>query len=187
MINRIRQPPNTRGGQFLPGILSIPFPGKHNRRCKSMNAIQKIINSFVQGPIYLVLFGLVFFGIGAGLAFKQYVLERDGAEAQGKVVSLDQSCDDDGCTYSPVVSFQTRGGKSVTFDSTYSSSPPAYDIGETVTVIYPPDAPEKAVIKGEGAVFRIIFMAVGGVVIAFGLYMFGGRLHASFSPGSQSL
>jgi hypothetical protein len=32
--------------------------------------------------------------------------------------------------------------------------------------------------------FRIIFMAVGGVIIAVGLFIFGGRVRESFAPGS---
>jgi hypothetical protein len=126
----------------------------------------------MQGPVYVIIFGLIFFGIGAGLSYKQYMLERDGASVQGEVVSLTTDCDEDGCSYSPVVRFNMQNGKSITFESTYSSSPPAYDVGEEVTVIYSPEAPEKAQIKGGGKVFRIVFTAVGGVIITFGLVFF---------------
>ena len=99
------------------------------------------------------------------------------------MVSLAQSCDDDGCTYSPVVRFKTQNGQSVSFESTYSSSPPAYNVGESVEVIYSPGDPEKAVIRGEGQVFRIIFMTVGGIVIIFGLGIFGSNVRDSFATG----
>jgi len=144
----------------------------------------KIYKSFSKalmgGPLYLILFGLVFFGIGAGLTYHQRALEGQGVQTQGKVIHLEESCDEDGCTYKPVVRFETQDGKSVSFQGTYSSSPPAYQIGETVTVTYSLEEPEKAVIVGEGQLFRIIFMIAGGVVITIGLILFGSNLRDSF-------
>ena len=145
-----------------------------------MSLIKKIFKAFMTGPVYLILFGLVFFGIGSGLTYQQRTFERQGAQAQGEVVGLAQSCDDDGCTYSPVVRFKTQNGKTVSFESTYSSSLPAYEVGESVDVIYTPGNPEKAVIRGEGQVFRIIFMTIGGIVITLGLGMFGSNVKSSF-------
>jgi len=145
-----------------------------------MSMANKLFKAFMGGPLYVVLFGLIFFGIGAGLTYRQHAMEARGVETEGRVVSLSQSCDDDGCTYSPVVRFNTRGGQSITFESSYSSSPPAYDVGEQVTIIYLPDDPEKAVIQGEGQLFRIIFMIVGGGVIIFGLWVFTMRVRDIF-------
>ena len=145
-----------------------------------MNFLKRIYKSFMHGPIYVIFFGLIFFGIGAGLTYRQRVLENQGGEAQGEVTNLVTSCDDDGCTYKPVVHFITESGKNVSFTSTYSSSPPAYDVGESVQVIYSPENPEKAVIKGEGLWFRIIFMIVGGVIISLGLGLFGSNVKDSY-------
>lgn len=145
-----------------------------------MKVIKQIFNSFVQGPVFIILFGLIFFGIGAGLTIRQANLEREGEQAQGEVIGLSESCDDDGCAYAPVVRFTTRAGQSVTFESTFYSSPPSYRTGERVTVNYPPDAPEKAGIKGEGMLFRIIFLVVGGLIMAVGLGMFSTSLVRSF-------
>lgn len=137
-----------------------------------MSILKQIFQSLVRGPIYLILFGLIFFGIGVGLTYRQSVLERDGEQAPGEVISLSTNCDDEGCAYAPVVSFKTRDGNKVTFESSFSSNPPAYEVGEKVTVFYPPDAPEKAIIKGAGLGFRIVFMIVGGLISAVGLGMF---------------
>jgi len=133
----------------------------------------------VGGPIYIILFGLVFFGIGAGLTYKQRTFERQGAQAQGEVTGLQTNCDNDGCTYTPVVRFTTHAGESISFASSYSSNPPAYDIGESVIVIYSLEDPDKAVIKGQGQLFRIIFMIVGGAVIIFGLAIFSSNIKNS--------
>ena len=148
-----------------------------------MSFIQKVYKSFIAGPVYLVVFGLIFFGIGSGLTYQQRTFERQGIQTQGEVTSLAQSCDEDGCTYSPEVRFKTQSGETVSFESSYSSSPPAYNVRESVEVIYSPENPEKAVIRGEGQVFRIIFMSVGGIVIIIGLGIFSSNLKDSFSRG----
>ena len=103
-------------------------------------------------------------------------MERQGTEATGEVVSLVQNCDDDGCTYAPVVHFKTQDGQSISYESSFSSSPPAYEVGESVQVFYSLENPEKVVIKGEGRVFRLIFTIVGGLVIVFGLSIFGSNI-----------
>jgi len=145
-----------------------------------MSVIKQIFNSLMHGPVYLIIFGLIFFGIGAGLSYKQINLERDGAQAPGEVISLVTNCDDEGCAYAPIVSFKTREGKTVTFESTYSSNPPAYEIGEKVTVIYALEAPDKAVIKGAGLAFRLVFMIAGGLIAGIGLGMFSTSVVKSF-------
>ena len=119
-------------------------------------------------PIVLTLSGLLFFAIGAGLTMRQRALENQGIEAPGVVVALQENYDSDGSTYKPVVQFRTAGGQRVEFASSYSSSPPAYEIGESVTVVYSPENPSEAVIKGEGQIFHVIFMLVGGVDATIG-------------------
>jgi len=146
-----------------------------------MNYFKKLFKALMGGPIYLILFGLIFFGIGAGLTYRQRALEGQEGQIQGEGINLTQSCDEDGCSYKPVVRFETENGQTVSFEGTYSSSPPAYDIGESVTVIYSLSNPEKAVIKGEGQLFRVIFMIVGGLIIAIGLLIFGSNVKNSFN------
>jgi hypothetical protein len=150
-----------------------------------MSFIKRIYKAFMHGPIYIILFGMVFYGIGAGLTYRQRSIERQGIEVPGEVVSFVQSCDNDGCTYAPVVRFQTQDGRSVSYESTFSSSPPAYDKGEIVQIFYSPENPEKAVIKGEGRVLRLIFTIVGSVIIIFGLGTFGTNVRDSFAFGED--
>ncbi len=148
-----------------------------------MSVIKQIFNAFTRGPVYIVFFGLIFFGVGAGLTYQQLILEREGVQAQGEVINLVTNCDDEGCSYAPVVRFKAQDGGTISFESTYSSNPPSHYVGETVTVIYRLEAPEKADIKGEGQLFRIIFMSVGGIVIILGLGMFFLNLRNSFIIG----
>jgi hypothetical protein len=123
------------------------------------------------GPLAFMLFGLAFFAIGSGLTLRQRTLESQGIEAPGSVVSLQENCDSDGCTYSPEVQFITATGQRVEFVSTYSSSPPAYDVGENVTVVYPVDSPADAIIKGDGQFLHIIFMLIGGGIAVIGSFI----------------
>ena len=146
-----------------------------------MSILKRVFKSFMHGPIYVIIFGMIFFGIGGGLTYRQYAFKQQTTQVQGEVTGYTMdSCDDDGCSYKPVVSFETRDGKSISYTSSYSSSPPAYDVGETVTVYYSPENPEKAIINGEGKVFRIIFMSVGGAIILFGLGFFVANIRNSF-------
>ena len=129
-----------------------------------------IFNKQLVGPLILMLFGLLFFAIGSGLTMRQRSLEKQGIEAQGVVVGLQENYDSDGSTYAPIVQFRL-GNQNREFVSSYSSSPPAYEVGEQVIVVYPPDEPNKAIIKGDGQLLHIIFMLVGGMVAAVGSYL----------------
>ena len=133
--------------------------------------MQRLFSKQLLGPLAFTLFGLLFFAIGSGLTLRQRTLENQGVEAPGSVVGLQENCDSDGCTYAPEIQFKTASGQSIQFVSSYYSSPPAYDVGESVTVVYPFDNPADAIIKGDGQILHIIFMLVGGAVAAIGFYM----------------
>ena len=139
----------------------------------------------MHGPIYVILFGLIFYGVGAGLTYRQSTMEHQGFEVPGEVVSFVQRCDDDGCTYAPVVRFQTKDGRSVSYESDFSSSPPAYDLGESVQIFYSLENPENAVIKGEGQVLRLVFTIIGGIIIVFGLSFYGANIKNSYFEDNE--
>ena len=131
----------------------------------------------MHGPIYVFIFGMIFFGIGGGLTLRQFTFMLQGIEVQGEVTGHTMgNCDEDGCSYKSVVAFETLDGKPISYTSTFSSSPPAHDAGERVTIFYSPENPQKAIIKGEGKWFRIIFMGVGGIIILFGFSFFVSNL-----------
>lgn len=132
------------------------------------------------GPIILFLIGMIFFGVGGGMTYYQIVFRQDALQAQGEVISLSENCDDEGCAFSPLVRFTTLKGETVLYDSSFSSNPPEYQIGEQVTILYKADHPEKAIIAGEGGVLRLVFMGVGGLIILAGLIFFSFNLRNSF-------
>ena len=147
--------------------------------------MKSIFSKQLLGPLAFFLFGLLFFAAGSGMTMRQRTLEKQGVEAQGVVVDLEENYDSDGSTYAPVVQFQTNSGQSIEFVSSYSSSPPAYDVGKNVTVVYPPDNPADAIIKGDGQFLHIVFMLVGGAVAAAGFYLMLSNLRgmAVIDPG----
>jgi hypothetical protein len=139
-----------------------------------MSTIRKIYQSFRNGPIFVVLFGLIFFGIGTALTYRQFAIREGAVEVPGVVRGhILGSCDDDGCSYHSMMDYQTLEGESRSYTTKFSSSPPAYDVGEQVTMFYQPDNPNEVTIKGEGGIFRIVFMSVGSAIMLGGLVFFG--------------
>mgnify|MGYP006910699557 CR=1 FL=1 len=39
----------------------------------------------MHGPIYVIIFGTIFFGIGGGLTYRQYAFTQQTTQAQGEV------------------------------------------------------------------------------------------------------
>lgn len=146
----------------------------------SMTFFKRIRQAFLGGPVFVFFFGLIFFGIGAGLTYGQIIFRKDALQTQGVVMSLSENCDNDGCAYSPVVRFTTQTGETAYYHSNFSSSPPEYIVGETVPILYKSENPDKALIAGEGGIFRFIFMGIGGVIILASLLFFASNLKNSY-------
>lgn len=91
----------------------------------------------------LFLGGFCLWGVYAG--YMSWTLEQNGAETTGHVVRLEESSNGDGgcCVYSPVIEFEASG-QAWTFESNNASSPPAYEVGEAVPVLYDPADPNTA-------------------------------------------
>lgn len=136
------------------------------------------------GVSLIFLCGILFFGIGSASTFRRDRLEETGLETPGVVIELRENYDEDGVTYTPKVQFITMEGVSIEFYSSYASNPPSYQIGELVTVVYQPRNPEDAIIKGEGQLLHIFFMAFGGLFATIGLYQMYKRIRdqAYFRP-----
>ena len=145
-----------------------------------MNLIRHVKQSLSGAPIILFLVGLVFFGVGGGLTYHQFIFKMNALQAPGEVISLSESCDDDGCYYYPMVRFSTYTGESVSYQSSFGSYPPEHEIGETVQIFYKSENPENAIIAGEGGILRIIFMGVGGVILLAGIILFGVNLYNNY-------
>jgi hypothetical protein len=114
--------------------------------------------------------GLLFLGLAGWFYLREYNLERSGYSAQGIVVDLVESSDDDGTSYAPVVRFTAHNGRTLEFQSGCYACPPTYEIGQTVTVLYPADDPSKAILKGENNLLILIFGILGGIELLMGAF-----------------
>lgn len=114
--------------------------------------------------------------LGAGYSFysaKQF--QSASIETTGVVIDL---VGDD--TVAPVVRYETASGESFTMKSSVSSNPPAFEIGESVSVFYKEDNPQDARINSFLnnhllalilGVMGLIFFLIGvvpGIIIARG-------------------
>lgn len=143
---------------------------------KAFDAVDKVgrgVNKAAIGCITIAanLFFAAFCLWGVFAAFTAYRLETTGAVTEGVVVGLDESSSDGSVTYSPIVEF-TVNDQTYTFDSGNSSSPPEYEIGESVNVRYDPADPNTAQIDkySERWLFPVIIipsMLCGSVVLTF--------------------
>lgn len=97
-------------------------------------------------------------------------------EAEGKVIEMVRirDRDDGGYMFAPLVRFQTGDGRSIEFQSSLRSNPPGYRTGQTVSVLYDPDAPESAAIRGLFSLWLVsmvlgfmgsIFTAIGAAMV----------------------
>jgi hypothetical protein len=81
--------------------------------------------------------------------------------------------DDGGYMFAPLVRFQTGDGRSIEFQSSLRSNPPGYRTGQTVTVLYDPDAPESAAIRGLFSLWLVTMVLgfMGSIFTAIGTAM----------------
>ena len=128
---------------------------------------------------YTVFFG-IFATVGtimgivaAGVWFYSNRLTRDGVRTTGTVVQLVGSQ-----SRAPVVEFETTAGDRQVYTSSMYSSPPAYQVGETVTLWYAPEDPERVMLDG---LERWLLPLIMGLFFAvFGGIGYGGLLYQRF-------
>lgn len=133
---------------------------------KALNTAEKVgsgLNKLYIGcaVIFANLFFAAFCLWGMYALFTAYKLETSGSTTTGTVIEMEESSTNEGgcCVYSPVIEFQVNG-QTYTFDGGNASNPPAYQVGETVPVIYDPNDPDTAQINkwGERWLFPLIII-----------------------------
>jgi len=91
----------------------------------------------------LPISAVILVGLSIWYTFTSYMFSTNGLEVQGTVVRLESSTSDGSTTYSPVYSY-TVDGKKYEYESVNSSSIPSHQVGESTTLLYDPNNPEKA-------------------------------------------
>ena len=144
-----------------------------NKEVQKINGpgVEKIILSVFTGVAVLML-------LIAGFASANNILKINREEsAPGIVVDMTKRLEYDGNdfdrvigeTYYPVVEFTAKDGKRREVQLSEGSFPPAYEVGDEVTVLYEPDHPLDARIKsfGSSALMWILPGIMGILGIAF--------------------
>lgn len=143
---------------------------------KTANTLEKVERG--ANKVYIgcaTIFGNLFFAAfclwGVYAAVVAYQLETTGVVTPGIVIGLDESNTNGSSAYSPIVEF-TANGQTYTFESGNASSPPAYQVGETVNVRYDPADPNIAQIDkySERWLMPIILipsMICGSIILTF--------------------
>jgi len=128
-------------------------------------------SSTSQPPLFLgvifALVGTVFAGVGIGMGVWWTVWAVGARRTEGTVVSMVASGDEGGMA--PVVSYQVAG-KTYEHRSKFSSSPPAYSVGNKVSILYRPENPSEAGIDSlfDRWLFPVCFGGVGSLFAAIG-------------------
>ncbi|MDW8212557.1 MAG: DUF3592 domain-containing protein [Roseiflexaceae bacterium] len=127
-------------------------------------------SALVSIALFLLAAGLMSL-LAAGYLFFQSRPFQQGVECRGTVIDLStRPGEDDSEGQAPIVRFIAQNGQEFTFTGAVYSYPPAYKIGQTVTVVYPPNQPEQARIRSEGRLLLIIFAILGFILTCSGLW-----------------
>ncbi|HUJ12996.1 MAG TPA: DUF3592 domain-containing protein [Thermoanaerobaculia bacterium] len=125
-----------------------------------------------------ILFAVAGCGVLFG-AYKWNAHERafyaTAIHTTGRVTELVPKQDKDGTQFAPRVLFSDVDGHSISFVSSVSSKPAAYNVGDSVKVVYSPNLPQNAEVDSffnrwglvsilgfMGAVF--VFLGIGSIV-----------------------
>ena len=150
------------GRQDRPGW-GIRLESKLNEKSGSFRRRSLVWSSLIVGAAFLL--------VAAGLTIHSGVLLIRGVHVTGTVVKLIPSTDSKGnVMYTPVFNYTARNGATYMAVTNFSSNPPDYAIGQSISVLYEPGHPESATPESFGALWflPVFFGGFGICLIAAG-------------------
>jgi hypothetical protein len=104
---------------------------------------------------------------------------KDAVSVQGTVVKMVRSSGGDSTTYKPIVAFVVSEGHAVQITSNVGSNPPAYSVGDSIEVLYPPETPQDARINSFFDLWwaTVFMVSMGAPLFIIGVVIFSlGRM-----------
>jgi hypothetical protein len=129
--------------------------------------------------LYLILFGVLFLGLGCWFYFDQRGFEAKAEKTTGTVIEVkrEESTTTSGnrprtvVVYRPVIRFEA-GGRSYTFITSSASSSYNYKRGARLDILYDPANPMDARLADDLVSWiSIIFIGVGGLIVIVGVFL----------------
>ena len=117
----------------------------------------------------LLLTSIILLGLAAYFYTKQENFIETSIKTSGVVIGLEESTSSSSSSssisYAPTVKYQDAEGNEYVFTSNISSSPPSYDVGEEVIIMYNPNNPSDAQIKSIFGQWIIVWIlgGIGGI------------------------
>ncbi len=123
--------------------------------------------------IIFVFLAFIFLAIAGGAYYFIGVNTQNWVLVKGTVTAMSEreSQDSDGnnsTSYCPTVKYTTQAGEPIENDLNECSTPPAYNVGDSVEVYYNPQNPNEAILKGGvlssiGTIFTVVFGILGAL------------------------
>ena len=124
-------------------------------------------------PVLFTLLGLGMLAPALWISYQSWAFLQTAQAVPGTVIALQWSNGENSRVARPVVSYEVRG-EPYQVTGSVASSPPAYDVGDPVRVLYPPGQPKAArlesgfdlwflpvLLGGMGLVFTLVGAGVG--------------------------
>lgn len=128
-------------------------------------------NNIIMWQYYLILgLGVVFF-VWAVYSFRNTMtFLNNGYKATATVIDF-HKYESDGEAFAPIFTFRTKDNQLITYELAEGNDPPAWKIGETITVIYDPSDPSKVSLY---SYFRVFIWTLVLLSISLPLLVIGG-------------
>jgi hypothetical protein len=127
--------------------------------------------------VYSILLttGIIFLIISI-IVFKNNLdLIKSGSKTTATVIDLQKSLASNSSDLTPIFKFTTTTGQEITFKGFGASSPPAFNIGEKVNIVYSPDKPDNAKVLTYFGMFGLsillICLSIPMIVIGGGYFI----------------
>ena len=123
--------------------------------------------------IGLIIFGiaLIFWAVGQFSNTKDFI--TNGNKTTATVIELIEEYDEGSTMFTPVFNYTNELGETKAFESSVSSNPPDYRIGDTENIIYMSNTDDARIDSTWGLyLFTIVLSIIATIAIIFGFIFF---------------